>query len=49
MCWRKALAFFNGYYIRWKVYVYIKRRLCDEALYLASIIFKFELLTRHIR
>ena len=45
----KALSFFNGYYIRWKVYVYTKRRMRDEALYLASIIFKFELLTRNIR
>ena len=46
----KALSFFsNGYYIRWKVYVYTKRRMLDEALYMASIIFQFELLTRNIR
>ena len=45
----KALSFLNGYYIRWKVYVYNKRRMRDEALYVASIIFQFELLTRNIR
>ena len=45
---RSPFPFFNGYYIRQKVYVYTKRRMRDEALYLDSIIFKFELLTRNI-